>query len=177
MGIKKHFHINSIILSLPLKQILGATLKGHVYILGRGGGYSPIKKTGVLVVLGTCPWNKILVHFTGLDVATCGVANATSFYSVVTKIFMPGRQPGPQDRWLSSLGKRKLMIICYLLQNKWISNGFSNALTFCPNALTVRPNPLTICLNALPISANTLTKCSYDLTVGLSNVWFLLERG
>ena len=84
---------------------------------------------------------------------------------------MPGRQPGPQDRWLSSLRKRTLMIICYPLQNKWIANGFSNALTFCPNALTVRPNPLTICLNALPISLNTQTECSYDLTVGPSNVW------
>ena len=52
MGIKKHFHINSIVLSLPLKQILGATLKGHVYILGRGGGgrVLPYKSDGVLVV-------------------------------------------------------------------------------------------------------------------------------
>ena len=34
-------------------------------------------------------------------------------------IFMPGRQPGPQDRWLSSLGKCTctLMINCYPLQN------------------------------------------------------------
>ena len=31
------------------------------------------------------------------------------------QIFTPGRQPGPQDRWLSSLGKRTLMIICYIL--------------------------------------------------------------
>ena len=36
------FNINSITLSLPLKQMLGATLKGQ--------GYSPIKVTGVLVV-------------------------------------------------------------------------------------------------------------------------------
>ena len=36
------FNINSIALSLPLKQMLGATLKGQ--------GYSPIKVTGVLVV-------------------------------------------------------------------------------------------------------------------------------
>ena len=48
---------------------------------------------------------------------------------------------------------------------------------FCPNALTVCPNPLTIFLNALTISSNTLTDYSYDLMVGPSNVWFLLESG
>ena len=32
-------------------------------------------------------------------------------------IFTPGRQPGPQDKLLSSLGKRTLMIICYSSQN------------------------------------------------------------
>ena len=91
-------------------------------------------------------------------------------------IFTPGRQPGPQDRWLSSLRKRTLMII-YPLQKQRIANGFANALTFCPNALKVCLNVLTICLNALTISSNTLTDCSYDLTVGPSNVWLLLERG
>ena len=33
------------------------------------------------------------------------------------QIFTPGRQPGPQDRWLSSLGKRALTIIRYPSQN------------------------------------------------------------
>ena len=33
------------------------------------------------------------------------------------QIFTPARQPGPQDRWLSSLGKHTLMIIRYLSQN------------------------------------------------------------
>ena len=32
-------------------------------------------------------------------------------------------------------------------------------------------------LNALTISSNTLTDCSYDLTVGPSNVLLVLERG
>ena len=82
----------------------------------------------------------------GLDFATRGVANATSFYSVVTK-FSPGCRPGPQDRWLSSLGKCTLMIICYSLQNQRIANGFANVLTFCPTALMVCLNVLTICLN------------------------------
>ena len=83
----------------------------------------------------------------------------------------------PQDRWRSSLGKRTLMIICYPLQNQRIANGFANALTFCPNALTVYLNVLTICLNALTISSNAVMDCSYDLTVGPSNVWLLFERG
>ena len=56
--------------------------------------------------------------------------------------------------------------------------GFSNALTFCPNALTVRlKGVLTICVDALTISSNTLKDCSYDLTDGPSNTWLLLERG
>ena len=67
------------------------------------------------------------------------------------------------------LRKRTLMII-YPLQKQRIANGFANALTFCPNALKVCLNVLTICLNALTISSNTLTDCSYDLTVGPSNV-------
>ena len=62
------------------------------------------------------------------------------------------------------------MIICYPFQNQRIANGFANALTFCPNALTVCLNVVTICLNALTISSNTQTDCSYDLTVGQSNV-------
>ena len=33
------------------------------------------------------------------------------------QIFTPGRQPGPQDRWLSSLGKSTLMIIRCPSQN------------------------------------------------------------
>ena len=33
------------------------------------------------------------------------------------QIFTPGRLPGPQDRWLSSLGKRTLMIIRYPSEN------------------------------------------------------------
>ena len=48
------------------------------------------------------------------------------------------------------------MIICYPLHNQRIANGFSNALTFCPNALTVGLNVLTICLKALTTSSNTL---------------------
>ena len=67
------------------------------------------------------------------------------------------------------------MIICYPLQNQRIANGFANALTFCPNALTVCLKVLTICLNALTISSNTVTDCSYDLTVGPSNVDFYLK--
>ena len=90
---------------------------------------------------------------------------------------MPGRQHGLQDRWLSPLGKCTLMIICYPLQNQQIVNSFSNALTFGPNNLTVCLNVLTICPNALTISSNTQADCSYDLTVGLSNIWILLERG
>ena len=83
---------------------------------------------------------------------------------------MPSRQPGPQDMWVSSLKQRIQMMICSPLQNKRIANSFSNALTVCPN-------PLTICLNFLMISSNTHTDCSYDLTVGTSNVCPLLERG
>ena len=98
-------------------------------------------------------------------------------YSVATKFSHLVANLAPQDRWHSSLGKRTLMIICYPLQNQRIANGFANALTFCPNALTVCLKVLTICLNALTISSNTVTDCSYDLTVGLSNVWLLLERG
>ena len=33
------------------------------------------------------------------------------------QIFTPGRLPGPQDRWLSSLGKHTLMIIRYPSEN------------------------------------------------------------
>ena len=56
------------------------------------------------------------------------------------------------------------MIICYPSQNQRKANGFANALTFCPNALTVLClNVLTICLNAFTISSNTLTDYSYDL--------------
>ena len=45
MGIKKHFLISiaSHFNSLPLKQMLGETLKGPIYILG-GQGVLPYKK-------------------------------------------------------------------------------------------------------------------------------------
>ena len=48
----------------------------------------------------------------GLDVATCGVANVTRFYSVATKFSSLVANLAPKICDLSSLGKRKLMIIC-----------------------------------------------------------------
>ena len=79
---------------------------------------------------------------TGLDIATCGVATATTFYSVATKFPRLVANLAPKIGDFLLWEKRTLMIIC-----------------------------------ALTISSNTLTNCSYDLTVGPSNVWLLLERG
>ena len=54
----------------------------------------------------------------GLDVATCGVANATSFYSVATKFSCLVANLAPKiGDFLLWEKERTLMIICYSLQN------------------------------------------------------------
>ena len=54
----------------------------------------------------------------GLDVATCGVANATSFYSVATKFSRLVANLAPKiGDFLLWENVHTLMIICYPLQN------------------------------------------------------------